>query len=242
MKRIILMVVLLGAGVISKAQNVVYDENAEVRTVSNFNSIELSGAVSLYLSQGSSAGVAVSAGEAKYNNKIRTEVRNGVLRISVDAGVWNGFNWTNKKLKAYVTAIDLNRLEVSGASYVSIEGALKTNELKLDISGASELKGILNVNTLNLDISGASVVRLTGAAKSGLIDASGAVKVDSYGLSIDTCKASSSGASDIRVTVNSELNADASGGSSIYYKGAAVAKVLNASAGATIKNRSGNEE
>ncbi|MEJ7684317.1 MAG: DUF2807 domain-containing protein [Segetibacter sp.] len=59
---------------------------------------------------------------------------------------------------------------------------------------------------------------------------------------IDKCKASSSGASNIRVTVNGELNADASGGSTIYYKGAGVGKVLNTSAGASIKSRSGNDD
>lgn len=236
------MLVLLAGSSIASAQNIVYDENAEVRTVPGFNSVEVSGAVSLYLAQGTVQGVAVSAGEAKYNNKIRTEVSNGVLKISVDAGIWNSFNWTNKKLKAYVTVTDLNRLEVSGASYVSINGTLKSNDLKLDISGASEVKGIIDVNKLNLAISGASVARLSGYAKKGLIEAIGACKINSYGLSVDTCKVSSSGASDVRLTVNNELNADASGGSTIFYKGAGVARVINTSGGSNIKSRSGNDE
>lgn len=242
MKNFFLLILLTTTGFVSKAQNIVYDENAEVRTVEKFNGIEVSGAVSLFLSQGPTQGVAISAGEAKYNSKIKTEVKNGVLRISVDAGVWNGFNWTNRKLKAYVTATDLQRLDVSGASYVSFSGPLKSDELKLDISGASEVKGMINVAKLNLDISGASVARLSGTAKDGLIDASGACKVNSYELSIETCKASSSGASNIKVTVTGELNANASGGSNIYYKGQGIGKVLNASAGASIKNRSGADD
>lgn len=242
MKRVVLLLMIITSGFVSKAQNVVYDENAEVRTVANFNSIELSGAVSLYISQGTVQGIAISAGEEKYNNKIRTDVNNGVLRISVDGGVWNGFNWTNRKLRAYVTVTELNRLEVSGASYVSISGTLKSDDLRFDVSGASEVKGIVNVNKLNIEMSGASVARLAGTVKEGLIEASGACKINSYNLVMETCKVSSSGASDIRVTVNGELNADASGGSSIYYKGAGVGKVLNASAGAIIKNRSGNDD
>ncbi|MCW3081961.1 head GIN domain-containing protein [Segetibacter sp.] len=242
MKKVILLILLIGGGFISNAQNIVYDENAEVRTVEKFNSLEVSGTLSLYLSQGPTQGVAISAGEEKYNSKIKTEVKNGVLRISVDGGVWNGFNWTNRKLKAYVTVTDINRLDVSGASYASISGPLKSDELKMDISGASEVKGIINVSRLNLDISGASVARLSGTAKDGLIDASGACKVNSYELSIETCKASSSGASNIKVTVTGELNADASGGSNIYYKGQGIGKVLNASAGASIKNRSGSDD
>jgi hypothetical protein len=242
MKRFILMISIIVTGFIAEAQNVVYDENAEARTAGNFNGIELSGAVSLYLSQGNTTGVAVSAGDEKYNDKIITEVKNGVLKISVAGGVWNGFNWTNRKLRAYVTVTDINRLDVSGASYVSISGTLKSDDLKLDISGASEIKGILNANRLNMDISGASVAKLAGTVKEGIIEASGACKINSYSLAIDKCKATSSGASDIRVTVNDELNADASGGSVIYYKGAGVGKVLNTSAGASIKSRSGNED
>lgn len=242
MKRFILLIIIITSTFIAKAQNVVYDENAEVRTVEKFSGIELSGSVSLYLAQGSSAGVAVSAGDEKYNDKIKTEVKNGVLKISVDGGVWNGFNWTNRKLRAYVTATDISRLDVSGASYVSITGTLQSPELKLDISGASEIKGILNVNSLNMDISGASVARLSGTVKEGIIEASGACKINSYDLVIDNCRFKSSGASNIRVTVNNELNADASGGSTIYYKGAGVGKVLNTSGGASIKSRSGNDD
>jgi hypothetical protein len=242
MKKHFLLMMLLAGSFISNAQNIVYDENAELRKVDPFTSIEVSGAVSLYLSQGSTQGVAVSAGDDKYNSKIKTEVKNGTLRISVDGGVWNGFNWTNRKLKAYVTATDLSRLEVSGASYVSISGALKSEDLKVGVSGASEVKGIINVNKLDMDISGASVSRLSGTAKNAFIDASGAGKVNSYDLSVETCKASSSGASNIKITVTGEINADASGGSNIYYKGQGVGKALNSSAGASIKNRSGNDD
>jgi hypothetical protein len=242
MRRFLILILLISAGAVSNAQNIVYDENAEIRRVETFNNIEVSGAISLYLSQGSEQGVAISAGEEKYNNKIKTEVKNGTLKISVDGGVWNGFNWTNRKLKAYVTVTNINRLEVSGASYVSISGTLKSEDLKLDISGASEIKGIVQVNKLDMDISGASVSRLSGNAKTAFIDASGACKVNSYDLSIDVCKASSSGASNIKVTVTGELSADASGGSNIYYKGPGVGKALNTSAGASIKNRSGNDD
>jgi hypothetical protein len=242
MTRYLLLLLLLVPGVVGYSQNIVYDENAEIRRVEPFNSIEVSGAVSVYLSQGSQQAVAISADQEKYNSKIRTEVKNGTLIISVDGGVWNGFNWTNRKLKAYVTVTSLNRLSISGASYVSISGTLKAEDLKLDISGASEIKGIINVNKLSMDIGGASVSKLTGTAKIASIDASGACKVNSYDLSIETCKASSSGASNVKITVTGELNADASGGSNIYYKGQGIGKALNVSGGASIKNRSSSDD
>ena len=242
MKHLILLISILTRSILCNAQNVVYDENAEVRTVASFNGVDVSGSISVYLSQGTAQGVAVSAGEEKYNDKIKTEVKNGVLKIFVDGGVWNSFNWVNKKLKAYVTVTDLNRIEVSGASYMSLSGAVKSEDLKIDVSGASEVKGIVNVSKLNIDVSGASVVRLSGTAKDGLIDASGACKITSYDLVLDRCNVSTSGASSIRVTVNNELNADASGGSTIYYKGAGVVKSVSTSGGGSIKNRSGDDD
>lgn len=223
---------------ILKAQEVVYDANAEVRNVGPFSAIEVSGTISLYLSQGNEAGVAVSAGEEKYNNKIKTEVRNGVLKISVDAGVWNGFSWSNRKLKAYVSVVNVNRLEVSGASIINISGALKSNSLNLNASGASEIKGDVQVKDLQVGISGASVIRLTGSADNASIDASGAARANAFDLKVDNGKVEASGASHITITVNKELSANASGGSSIQYRGDAVAKVVNSSAGASIKKKS----
>ena len=242
MKSIFLFLAVLSCVGNAKAQNVVYDDNVEVRQVTNFTSIEVSGAISLYLSQGSSVGVAVSAGDKKYNEKIKTEVKNGVLILSVDGGIWNGFNWADKKLKAYITVTELSKMDISGASVVNITSSLKANNLRMEISGASEVKGNINVEILTMDISGASVARLAGIAKEGNIEASGASNLSAYGLSLETCKASTSGASTVKVTVNNQLTAEASGASNIYYKGAAVTKILSCSGSSRVKNRSGNDD
>ena len=241
MKIFVFLIHLFSISFWANAQNVVYDENAEVRNVAEFTGVEVSGTVSLYLSQGTTQGVAVSAGDLKYNNKIKTEVKNGVLHISVDGGMWNGFNWTNKKLKAYVTVTNLKRIEASGATYVSTSGIIKSDDLKLEISGASEIKGELDVAKLNVDVSGASVAKLSGRAGNARIDASGAATIGGYNFEIDTCKASTSGASGVRVFVKDQLIADASGGSFIYFKGAPLSTNLNSSAGSTIKNKTGSD-
>lgn len=242
MRSLIIMGILWALSTGVTAQNMVFDEHAEVRTVGVFSGIEVSGSVSLYLSQGSEAGVAVSAGEEKYNSKIKTEVINGVLHLSVDGGIWNGFNWSNKKLKAYVTVVELNKLEVSGASYLSITGSLKVSALDIELSGASEVKGIINAANLNIDLSGASVARVSGTAVEANIEASGASRMIAYELSVDNCKVSTSGASRVRVTVNKQISANASGGSTVYYKGPAERKMLNSSGGASIKKKSGNDD
>lgn len=238
MKKILLFIALVSVSFLKvQSQDVVYDENVEPRTVPEFSAIEVSGSISLYMSQSNDYAVAISAGDQKNNSKIKTEVKNGVLKISVDGGLWNGMGWANRKLKAYVSFKSIRALNISGASFVTSSGPITLDELRIGVSGASEVKTEIHVKQLDLDISGASVARLSGSADNASIDASGATKVSSYDLAINSCKAAASGASSIRITANKELNASASGGANIFYKGLASAVNINSSQRADIKKQ-----
>ena len=105
---------------------------------------------------------------------------------------------------------------------------------KLDLNGASSFKGAVKVDELSMDLSGASDVRINGFATTVYIQSSGASDVKGYELVADVCTAKASGASDINISVNKELNASASGASDIYYKGDAVVKKMNSSGASSI--------
>ncbi|MGL1395382.1 GIN domain-containing protein, partial [Vibrio parahaemolyticus] len=76
------------------------------------------------------------------NDKIKTVVIDGTLKIYVDNGYWNKWNWgSNVKMKAYVTVKDLTKLNISGASRTTITDKISVNDLKIVLSGASSLKG-----------------------------------------------------------------------------------------------------
>lgn len=210
------------------------DPNAEVREAKNFHGISVSHAFDVYLSQSNEEAVAVSAASDKDKAQIKVEVRNGILYIGWDN---KGMKWGsgNKKLKAYVSFKDIDKLSVSGACDVYIAGTLKTDDLKVDMSGASDLKeGKLDVNKLYVDISGASDMRVTGRATQLSIEASGASSFKAYDLITDNCDARASGASDIKVTVNKELSAQASGASDIHYKGNGVIRDIKSSGSSSV--------
>ena len=61
----------------SSAQTIINDKNAEIRNVSAFTGIKVSGGIDVYLSQSNECALAVSASDEKYNVNIKTEVRNG---------------------------------------------------------------------------------------------------------------------------------------------------------------------
>ena len=217
-------------------QTIINDKNAEVRNVSGFNAIKISGAMEVYLSQGSTEAVAVSASEDKYRDQIKTEVVNGTLKIYYDG---NHISWNKDKmkLKAYVSVKNLNALESSGASQFMISGTLDFETLGLKLSGASELSGTLKITNLRLDLSGASDVKINGNVKNLNIEASGASDVKAYDLTAESCSVKLSGASDVKITVNSEITAHASGASSVKYKGNAVLKESHTSGASSISKK-----
>ncbi|SKA06231.1 head GIN domain-containing protein [Sediminibacterium ginsengisoli] len=243
MKKILLAFLVIVTGAVSETvhaqneKNLVYDANAQVRSVGSFTGIEVSGAIDLYLSQGGEDAVAVSASSDEIMNRIRTEVRGSVLHIYFDAKGLNWKSWGNHKMKAYVTFRKIDRVEASGACNVKFTEKVKLDELWLEMSGASDLTGEVITSKLRLDASGASKMSLAGTAEKTNINASGASEIKAYDLKIDYCKLDASGASGIRITVNKELSASASGGSSIYYKGTGLIRDISASGGATVKRR-----
>lgn len=239
MKKLILAFILVfaAAGIQLKAQNVVYDANAEVRKVESFKGIEVSGGISVYLSQGKEQAVAVSIDEQKYISKVRTEVRNGILKIYVESGGWNNWSWGNRKVKAYVTVSALESIELSGASSMKISGDVNITNLKAEITGASALKGSFKGNSIKLEASGASSVTLEGSLTDLDLEVSGASVVKAYDMTTANCNVDASGASSVSVTATKELRLEASGASSIGYKGDAAIKKIDVSGASTVKKR-----
>lgn len=239
MKKFLLLLVSAAFVMSVQAQKTINDPNAEVRNVSGFHAIKVSSAIDLYLSQSGSEAVAVSASEDKYRDRIKTEVENGVLKIWFDNdGNWKLWNNGNKKLKAYVSVRDLDRLTASGACDVFIDGVIRSNSLTINLSGASDLKGNFEVSSLTMDQSGASDATISGRAGDLKIGVSGASAFRGFDLQTENCQARASGASDIRITVNKEMTARASGASSIQYRGNGVIREMHSS-GASSVNKKG---
>lgn len=216
---------------------VIHDANAEARNIGSFTAVSISGGVDLYLSQGNEDAVAVSANEIKYRNRIKTSVENNVLKIWYDGDGLN-FKSGGKKMIAYVSFKSINKLSASGASDVYINGLIKGDELTIHLSGASDLKGRVQLNKLSINQSGASDATISGKTSIFEVEAAGASDLKGYDLETESCHAKASGASDIKITVNKELNASASGASSINYKGAGVVKELRSSGASGINKRS----
>jgi hypothetical protein len=220
------------------AQKTIHDPNVEVRNISGgFHAIEVSGGIDLYLSNGNET-VAVSANDKDVRDRIVTEVKDGVLKIYYDWKKGIKINLKGKSLKAYVSFKSLDKLSASGGCDVAMEGTLQTSKLSIDLSGGSDFKARISVATLVVNQSGGSDANLTGSAIDMRIDASGGSDFSGYDLVADNCIIQASGGSDVNITVNKELYAEASGASDISWKGSAAVKKASASGAGSVSHRS----
>jgi hypothetical protein len=237
---------------------IIYDKNAQIRTLGNFNSIRVSNAIDLYLTQSSMNQVAVSASDEETRDQIETYVEGNtlVLRLKSNKNWFSWKNWENKKVKAYVSVKDLNALTASGATTVrlvskisspklniklsgasDLKGDIETENMQLNVSGASNYKGQLTASAVIFEASGASVVELAGTVNDLWMDVSGASSVKMYNLIAKGAIVDASGASSVNIHVSELLKVHATGASSINYKGAGVIKEMNNSGASTIKHR-----
>ncbi|QNA46171.1 head GIN domain-containing protein [Lacibacter sediminis] len=240
MKKIVLSILLFVAAtpvLFAQETTVINDKNAEARKVSGFHGIKISNAFDVIIKQGNEEAVVVSASEEKFRDRIKVNVVNGILQISYDnEKVWK---WTNenRKLRAYISVKNIDKLDVSGATDIKIDGVLKGSNLKVDLSGASSLKGAISYASVTVDQSGASNSKLSGTVTNLDVDVSGASDFTGFDLITENCRAEASGASDVKITVNKDLKVDASGASDIQYKGTASVSDFRTTGASSLKKR-----
>jgi hypothetical protein len=232
-----LLMIICSVSSFAQSKTIINDKNAAPRNVKGFHAITVSDGIDLYLSYGDEA-AAVSASEIKYRDRIKTEVENGVLKIWYDRDLTNQVVFTNKRnLRAYVSYKDLDIITASSGSDVLVDGTIKSNLLSLRLSSGSDFKGNVNVDKLTVDQSSGSDIKIGGKANTASIEASSGSDFNGYSLTAEVCTAKGSSGSDITITVNKELNAHASSGSDIHYKGNASLINVTKSSGGSIARR-----
>jgi hypothetical protein len=217
-----LLSVALGLSTLVQAQETIHtvkDANAEKRKVGSFTSIQVDGGIDVYITQGSETGVAVSASSEEYREAIVTEVRGNTLYVAFKYKyAWHN-RMANPKAKAYVSVDKLESVNVSGACDLVVAGVLKSDDLKVILSGASNFKGELQLNNAQFSLTGASDCRLTGKAERIKVQASGASSFKGYELNASEADINASGASDVQMSISNSITVEASGASSVHYKG-----------------------
>lgn len=238
MKLLKLLPVALLFSTFLSAQKEVNDPNAESRSVKNFHAIKVSTGIQLMLSQGNTEAVAVSASTNEYRDNIKTVVENGVLKIYYDNDSWKFWkNGDSKKLKAYVSVINLDGLDASTGASIKIEGLVKTNTLNVEASSGAVIKGNIDASVVKVDQSSGAVINMSGSVKDLSVDGSSGSVFHGYELTVDNCNIDASSGGGVQVTVNKELSVEVSSGGYVNYKGQGVIKNIKTSSGGNVSRK-----
>jgi hypothetical protein len=178
------LAVVLALSACGSGGNVVTED----RSVGEFESLDVSGALNVVFIVDPNADSAVSVEyDEDFQERIVSEVRDGVLALSLESG----FNLTGGVGVINVTMNSLESLTVNGASEVTGSGEMES--YKLVVSGASEVTlEDLIATDVDVDVDGASEVqvfvsgvisgRASGASEIGVFGDPASVEVDTSGL------------------------------------------------------------
>jgi len=231
MKRIVVFLAIAGLTTMFT-----FGQRVENRSVSNFTGIDASGAFQITVVKGNTEGLTIEAND-DVMPYVRSEVKNGVLRLYLERNVPRKVN--NRTVKATVVMRDLDKVSLSGACKITANDLFTSRNFEGNCSGSSDMS--INVNTGQLSIkssgssnlqikasvngdtkinaSGSSKIYLVGSAKNLTIDLSGASNFKAEDFNVGTATIKSSGSCNVTVNVTETLNVNSSGASTVNYKG-----------------------
>lgn len=204
-------------------------QSSETRPLGAFRGVKSGEGIDVYLKKGEKENARVEVSGARLDEVV-TEVVGSTLRIEMRGG-----NYRNSSIKVYVTYVLLEKISASSASGVFSDGPIKAPHLEINASSAATIELNLVVDHVSVDVSSAAEVMLEGTAKSLQADASSAGAVDAYDLVVDDVNGAASSAGSIKTTANRQINAEASSGGSIRYRGNPTKTNTSASSGGSVK-------
>jgi exonuclease V gamma subunit len=208
-----------------------YAQESDVRQISGFHGVRASDAIDVYLKKGDKESIRVEVSGVSVSDVI-TEIAGSYLRIHMRSGNYRG----KRTIKVYVTYLALDRISASSASNIFSEGEIKSNRMDISVSSAASVEATLDVaDEVAVEASSAGNVVLEGKTKSCSVEASSAGDVDAYRLEAQTVHANTSSAGVAKVNVTQALQADASSGGTIRYRGNPSNTMTNAHSGGSVK-------
>jgi hypothetical protein len=188
-----------------------FSQSKVTRDVTAFTKIDASGAATIIFHNSDSIGL-VLEGNTDEMARIETRVVDGTLFIKPSGNFKYPY-------KIRVSGNNLNYIAVSGATNFRSDNDIKSDSLVIEGSGASELNLFLNARSVKAVISGASNASLSGTNENFQADVSGASTLKAYKLSSARTSVTSSGASTAKVFASQKLVANATGASTVKFKG-----------------------
>lgn len=187
---------------------------AESRTLSHFNSVEMTTAGNVFITYGTdqAASVTVDDNLVEY---IITSVRDEKLVIGIKPGV----SLSNMNLTINLTMTDLEELITSSAGTIAGKNKFEADNVNLVLCSAGKIQIELEADKLWSILSSAGALYLSGSVVEHRAVVSSAGNLHAFGLITDTTRITLSSIGNAEVYATQLLDATISSLGSLYYKG-----------------------
>lgn len=204
-------------------------QDTEVRNVGSFHEIRTGQAIDVYLKEGTKESVKLEVKGISLN-EVLTDVSGGRLKIHLGPGRHN-----SHVIKVYVTYVKLDHISASSASSVFSEGTIKGDRLEINVSSAADVDVTVDMDEITASVSSSGDLELKGRSKYLDISASSAGGVDAFDLESENVKVRASSAGGAKVVATKEIDARASSGGSIRYRGNPERSQTDSSSGGSVR-------
>nr|WP_321353548.1 head GIN domain-containing protein [uncultured Draconibacterium sp.] len=207
------------------------DVTTEERGIEDFDALNVSRGMNVYVSIGNDYKVVVEADE-NLHKSIVTELHGEELRIKAIDNIRKA---TSKKV--FVTLPRLISAKSSSGSNVFSENTLNVNDLDLAVSSGANLTFSLDADDVKAKSSSGSNIFLEGNANSINAKASSGSNIKAGDLKAKSAQANVSSGANIWLSTENQLKANASSGGNVFYNGnPSETEISKSSGGNVIKN------
>ena len=185
----------------------------EKRKVNDFTRINVAGGYKITLKQDSSLQLNITADDnvLKY---LRTTVDGDVLKISTRKNIC-----AKNPIAIVIGVHNLEAIKGAGAIEVLSDGKLKVKDFDFNLSGASKVNLDMDANNVTTKGAGATELTLKGQAASHSVHLTGSGKLYALDFVVGKYDVQTTGASECKINVLTDLDVQTTGAAEISYKG-----------------------
>jgi hypothetical protein len=210
-----------------------YSQKTEIqtenRTIGSFTGVKAMEGVSVYLKKGDKESARVEVSGTSPSN-VLTEISGSYLKVHMRDG-----NYRNSNAKVYVTYVQVDKLSASSAGSIYSDSPVKASSMEVSASSAGTIEVTLEAGMVEVNASSAGDVELKGKTKTLRVDVASAGEADTYDLEAENVEAEAASAGSAKINVTKSLEARASSGGSIRYRGNPDKQVTDSSSGGSVK-------
>ena len=223
------MKVLITVGCLILSLATAMGQQSEVRNIGTFRGIKSAEAIDVYLKKGEKESVKVVSDRDL--SEVITEISGSYLKIHIRDDIKSS---KSKSVKVYVTYVAIDKISASSASNVFSDGVITGGAMEIHASSAANIELNLDMTSVEVHVSSAGDVVIEGKAKTIKAEASSAGEVDAYNFQTESAQADVSSGASVKISVTDELEAHASSGGSIRYRGNPKKSNTNSSSGGSV--------